>query len=514
MRAPHVAVIGAGFGGLAAAAHLARAGVQVTVFEKAPAVGGKAARLERDGFHFDAGPTVLTMPWIAEETFAAAGVRLDQVVQLRRVEPVCCCVLPDGRRFAVSADAAATSAAIAQISRRDAASWPAFLADCRGLWLAAGEPYLEAPFTGFRDLGARMLRRGARLRSLAAARGSLADLARRHFSSPALRAYVDHFAAYVGASPAHASAALALIAHAEIRLGAYCPGGGMHEVASQLAQAVTARGVRIACATEVTGIDVDHRGRAAGIIARAVEGDRRPVHIAADAVVANVDPRTLVAKLLPERWRAAAGAARLETRTPSLSGFVWAFGVAGEWPAGAAHSLLLGRDPEAEYEAIFDRREIPDDPTIYLSVASLLDPDRAPPGHHTVYTLLNAPASAQRVDWNRESARLRALILARLERLYGGDIRSRIRAEVFVTPEQLAATGSVDGAIYGAAPHGPLGGFLRPGNRAAGIRRLYYAGGATHPGGGVTLAMRSGWFATELLLTDLTARDVARPRQS
>jgi phytoene desaturase len=196
----------------------------------------------------------------------------------------------------------------------------------------------------------------------------------------------------------------------------------------------------------------------------------------------------------------------VRARARSNSGFGWAFGVRGPAPVSCVHTLVLSDDFDDEVRAVFDRNEMGKDPTVWVSVPSLVDPARAPPGHHTVFALLYAPATATTTDWAREGPRLRDVVAEKLERRFPG-LRSRITTEALVTPRDIARSGSPDGAIYGAAPNGATGTFARPPNRARAPRGLYFAGGATHPGGGVTLAMRSGRFAAELVARDAIARD-------
>ena len=315
-----------------------------------------------------------------------------------------------------------------------------------------------------------------------------------------MRAFVGHFATYAGGSPQKASAALAMIAYVELCLGGFYPRGGMHGVAARLADAIQRLGVQIVTDTEATRINVDASGQVVGVDVKSRNGT--PGRIKADYVIANVDPLVVTSRLLPESRRRAAGAERLAERAPSMSGFAWAFGLEGSPLTEVPQTLLFADDFEDEFRAIFERGLISESPTVFVSIPTLLDPTRAPAGHHTIFTQLYAPATADTTDWKAEAPRLRSIILSRLKREWGSDFISRMRAEVVVTPRDIARSGSADGAIYGAAPDGPRASFERPRNRASGVRRLYFAGGATHPGGGVTLAMKSGQFAAELLLND------------
>lgn len=487
-------VIGAGFGGLSAAAHLSRAGASVTVVERAPHVGGKAQHVEKDGFVLDLGPTTLTLPDVMRDAFAAAGSDLDRVAPLTRLDPVARFCFASGAELVVSADAEATKRSIATFSPRDAARWDAFLAACKDVWEVAGEPYLEAPFEGLLTFTQRCLRRGSRALKLGTSVGALAPFARKHFESSEMHAYVGRFATYAGGSPYEASAAFAMIPHLETAVGVFYPRGGMHALANALADALRRRGVAFEMGSSARAITFDEGDRVSSVVT-----DRG--RLSADVVVVNTDPLFALEHLLPARLAKAGGSAKLGAREHSLSGFAWSFGVEGDVPREAHNTVLFPRDYHAEFDAIFGRGEVPAEPTVFVSVPSLADPSRAPDGCHTVFTMINAPPAAD-ADWATRAPRVRELVLRTLEERWCGSIGARIRQEAIATPRDIARSGAVSGAIYGAAPHGAMGTFERPDGRAAYAKGLYFAGGATHPGGGVPMVTLSGKFAAQMILAD------------
>ena len=500
-------VVGGGFGGLAAAAHLARRGAKVTVLEQAAEVGGKAGFLEEGGFSFDTGPTLLTMPDIVRETFAAAGTRFDDVVRLVSLDPVCRYLLPDGRGFFMHRDHGATERSLAEVLPEDARRWRAFFEECRSIWEVVGEVYLGAPYDGAVGFAQRLLKQGPRAFKLGTGFSTLDDLGRRAFASDAMRAVVGRFATYAGGDPARTSAAFAMVLYVEVAFGAHYPMGGMNALARALGRAVENAGVVIRRGARVTGLTFDGSGRATGARFESRAGAATVVEsIPADLVVCDVDPRTVAERLVPEGMRTAALRGH-EGRTPSLSGFAGVFGVEGEMPRAAHHNVLFPARYDAEFEAIFQRGKVADDPTVYVSIPSVTDPGRAPEGCHSVFCLVNAPATAAKDNWEVEAQRLRGVVAARLERHFAPGFAQRIRAERFVSPVDIARTGAAGGAIYGAAPHGPFGPFERPRNRADYAQGLYFVGGATHPGGGVPIVMRGGRF-----VADLAEQDAARRR--
>lgn len=496
-------VIGAGFGGLSAAAHLRRRGVQVTVVERAAHVGGKAAYDVRDGFVFDAGPTLLTMPEVIREAFAAVGGE-DLLPRIDPVDPQCRYLFSatddQDRELVVWRDRAATARAIAKFSRQDADAWGPFLDRCAEIWRLAGEPYLEAPFEGFAAFSSRVLRRGSKAVQLGMSLGTLEELAEQTFESSEMRRLVGRFATYAGASPREASAAFAMIVHLEATCGAYYPQGGMNALAGALGRALARAGVAVRTDAEVAEIALSEDSNAAtGVIL--ASGER----LDADVVVCNVEPAVALRDLLPAVVANREGVADLEGAPRSLSGLVFSFGAEGSPRHGAHHTVLFAREYAEEFTAIFSRGEIADEPTLYVSIPSLADPARAPEGHHVLFAMLNAPARAQYFRPDVVAA-LRERVVQRIDAALWPGFGERIRAESVRTPADIARTGSSQGAIYGAAPHGRFAPFERPRNRARSVRGLYFAGGATHPGGGVPLVMISGRFVAELAAADASEK--------
>ncbi|MBE2319269.1 FAD-dependent oxidoreductase [Solirubrobacter sp. CPCC 204708] len=428
-----VAVVGAGVGGLAAAIELAGAGHAVTVFERADAPGGKCGRVERDGFVWDAGPSLLTMPWVFE----------DLGLELERVEPVTRYEFADGSVLELSADLPRALAALEAWSPGAGADWMRFLSVCASMWRAS-ERFLTGPppFPPRRPAPGEPPpdpRDALRVKPW----WTLRDLARATARDPRLRMVIERFATYAGADPRRAPAALATAGYVEHAFGAWHPRGGMYAIPLAMTRRLEALGGELRLNTPVERITVAN-GRVRGV----ETGDGA---FAADAVVTDVDERVVRTRLLGRPAR---------RRTPSLSGLALLLGVCD--PAPAHHRILFPRDYDAEFDDIFTHRRMPQDPTLYVC---------APP-EQGWFVLVNAPASP--ADWDATQA-------AAVERL--GVQPSVVER---VTPQDLG------GPIYGAAPHGRLGAMLRPGNRIRGIDGLWLTGGTVHPGGGLPLVTLGG----------------------
>lgn len=486
-----VLVVGAGFGGLSAAIELAAAGAQVTVIEQAKAVGGKAGRLSEGGFTWDTGPTLLTMPAVLDQALGRAGMALASEVELHGLAPLCRYRFASGQGFDHHADPARTAEEIARFSPHDARAWPQFLAWASEVFGLVGAEFLEVPFASTLSFAGRMARRGPRALALGASFGSLDGLGRRFFQSPELRCFVNRLATYVGGAPTQASAAFGMIAHVESRGDAVYPVGGIHAVAQALARAAQKLGVELRLGERVQRLEQGRGWRATT--------DRSA--LTADAVILNVDP-ALAARLLGTRLQARRSAG--EDGARSLSGVALLLGLRGRTPGLALHNVFFPERYDREFVDIFERRQPPDDPAIYVASPVLVDPQVAPPGDEALFVLINAPPRLD-LDWPAEVERLRAHVVQRMQQR-DPSFAERLAVVRALTPNDFANTGSPDGALYGLAPHGKLGPFRRPPQRVDGARGLYLAGGATHPGGGVPMATLSGRHAARLLLEDLGAR--------
>ena len=475
-------MVGAGVGGLAAAARLARQGHHVTVCEQAARVGGKLGLLERDGFRFDTGPSLLTMPHVFEDLFAATGDPMASVLTLRRVDPVARYRFGDGTEFEASSDLPTMVANLDRFAPGSGARWVRFLDRAATTWAASRKPFLESAVDGPWSLVTRDTRPGDLL--AVSPWLTLRRLARRHFDDPRLVTFIDRYATYTGSDPRRAPAALAVVPYVEHTFGAWYVEGGLACLAGALVDRAVACGARVRTGADVVRVEMAG-GRVDGV--RLADGARLPAHV----VVANVDARVLYASLVrdprTERTRR-----RLRRATPSLSGFVVLLGVRGRTPGLHHHTVLFPRDYDAEFDDLFGSSPRPvRDPTLYVSVPD--DPAVAPAGHEAWFVLVNAPRQGQGdVDWDapglaaRYADGLMALLAAR-----GLDVGDRVLFREVITPSDLERrTRAAGGAIYGTSSNGARATFLRPANRSP-VPGLFLVGGSSHPGGGLPLVALS-----------------------
>lgn len=498
-----IVVIGAGMGGLAAAARLAAQGHQVTVFEQGDHAGGKLRTWEQDGFAFDTGPSLLTLPAVYRDLFLKTGRALEREVDLQPVDRAFGYHFADGSSVVLpGADPAKCAAALGAAFGNDAAAdWRDLMARAAAMWQATREPFLQSPIDGWRTI-ATLLRQPRDVGTIAPFT-SLRALGERTLRDPRLRMVLDRYATYTGSDPRRAPAVLATIPYVEQTFGAWHIGGGLGRLADALVARCQEHAVQIHLRNPVARVQVT-AGRATGVI---LDSGAR---IDADAVVANADARLVYTDLVrtprTQRLRKT-----LQRRSPSLAGFVILAAVRGRTAGLAHHNLWFPRDYDAEFDDIFGRSARPvQDPTIYACVPD--DPAMRPDAEHEAwFILVNAPGQGV-IDWRRPGLadEYADHLLTRLAER-GMDIRDRVLWRRVHTPADLEQqTWSPGGAIYGTSSNGARAAFTRPANRSP-VQGLYLVGGSAHPGGGLPLVGMGAAIVAELIGPALNAPPLNGP---
>jgi phytoene desaturase len=482
-----VVVVGGGVGGLAAGIRLAAAGHEVTLLERNAELGGKLAVTRRDGFSFETGPSLLTLPAIFGELAAVAGKSLADLVDLVPLDPICRYRFDDGSALDARADPAAMLAEVERFAPGSGAAWLGFQARGRRIWEAAEPTFFSG---GLDPVG--LARRSGSPRALLDIDPlpTLATRARRQFADERLRAYAMRYATYSGSSAARAPATLACISWVEQRFGGWYVRGGLATLAEALAGLLTAAGAEVRTGAEVTRIESDGE-RVTGVT---LAGGER---LDAGVVVANVDAAHLYGDLLPhQRARR-----RLARAGRSSSGFVVLAGVRGRTEGLAHHNVWFPHHYDGEARDVFERDMAPRDPAVYACVSAVTDPGQAPDGDENWFLLVNVPAG-RTGRWKVEAQPYRDHLLELLARR-GVDLAGRLAFTEVITPADIERRYRADGgAIYGTSSNSRRGAFLRPANRGP-RRGLYLAGGSSHPGGGLPLVAMSGSIAAGLVAEDL-----------
>ncbi len=500
-----VVVIGAGVGGLAVAARLAAAGKRVVVCEQADTIGGKLGVFARDGFRFDTGPSLVTLPYVLDDLLAATGVDRRDVLDLRRLDPVARYRFGDGTWFDAPADAGAFEDAVEELRPGNAKQWRAFFDHARRIWEATRGPFLESSLRGPWDL----LKQSVRVRDLVtiAPGRTLRSMAESYLDDPRLVAFVDRYATYTGSDPRRAPAALASVPYAERHFGAWYVEGGLRRIAEVLLDRCLALGVDIRTRADVCEIVVRH-GAARGVVL--TDGNR----IDATSVIANADAAHLYEDLVPPNSARRTALRNLRRSEPSLSGFVLCLGVTGPTAMTTHHTVLFPERYDDEFDNVFgtmNRRGRVTrgprpvlDPTIYISNPS--DDAVRPAGQQAWFVLVNAPRhdrtgdTSAGVDW-RVDGRADEYADVLLDRVAerGIDIRQRVTMREIRSPADLAdRTRASGGSIYGTSSNGARSAFLRPANRSP-LPGLFLVGGSSHPGGGLPLVMLSAQIVASMI---------------
>jgi len=488
---PDCIVIGAGVGGLSAAIHLAAAGKRVVVLEQNPQIGGKMSEIQLAGFRWDTGPSVITMRPVIEQVFQSANHLMEDYLDLLPVEPVTRYFYEDGVRLDISRELSVTASQIAQLDERDVEGYLAYLAYAAAIHRVAGKVFIYDQPPTWRSFFKVPLLDYYKVDALRTMQEAIEGFVR----SPHLRQMLGRFATYVGASPYQAPATLNVIAHVELTGGVWYPRGGVFAIARALSRLAQELGVEIYTEQRVEQILVANR-RVTGV--RLASGDE----LQAKCVIANLDVALVYEHLLPAEKRIKSKATRLSQMETSCSGLALLWGVKGEHPELAHHNIFFSRDYRKEFADIFLEGIPPVEPTIYLAITSKTDPSHAPWGCENWFVLVNVPALNSNFDWERDGELYRNRVLTRLSD-FGYDLSGRILAEHILTPLEIERlTGARRGALYGLSSNQRLAAFQRPHNRCREVRGLYFAGGTTHPGGGVPLVLLSGKVAASLALAD------------
>ncbi|GJE41701.1 phytoene desaturase family protein [Methylobacterium soli] len=499
-----VAVIGSGLGGLAAACVSAARGHRVTLYDKNDWLGGKAAVLHEGGFRFDMGPTILTVPRVLERIFAEAGRNLHDYLDLRRLDPQWRCFFDDGSRIDLMQDVEAMAADMDRFVPGAGAGegYKRFIGISQHLHDVSNRFFFWKPVEDLFDtINIRANMNPGTLRDVLSLRmhASVASTIRGKVKDARLAQMLDHFVQYVGSSPYGAPAVLCAIAHMQTAEGVWYPMGGTRAVAEALAKLAGELGATLKPASEVTGLAIEN-GAVTGLRTRA---GTTPY----DAVISNMDSVRTYRELVGGEVGKAYEKKSFE---PACSGVVLYLGLNRRYEHLNHHDFVFSRDPEEEFDFIYNKGEPAPDPTAYLAAPSSTDPSVAPEGGEALYVLVHTPYLRPHHDWSAMFPAYRQVILDKLKRTGGmPDLEERIVVERHLTPQDIHERYKVlNGAIYGLASHGRVMGAFKPGNRSRQVRGLYLAGGAAHPGPGMPMVMMSGWIAADAHDSDV--RGVAR----
>ncbi|MFF8798818.1 MULTISPECIES: phytoene desaturase [unclassified Methylobacterium] len=472
-RRPHAVVIGSGFGGLAAAVRLGARGYRVTVLERLGQPGGRARVHRQDGFTFDAGPTIVTAPFLFEELWRLCGREMSQDIALVPMLPFYRIRFDDGQSFAYSGDRAAMRAEVARFSPEDVPGYERFMAHSEAVCRVGFEELGHVPFG---SLGA-MLRIAPDLLRLSGHR-SVYDVVARFIRDERLRTIFSFHPLLIGGNPFRASGIYCLIAHLERRWGVHFAMGGTGRLVEGLAGLIRGQGGTVRCGADVARIRVEG-GTATGVTLSGGE------IIRADIVVSNADSAFTYGTLLggtTRRW----SARRLKRAASSMGLFVWYFGTRRKYPEVDHHTILMGPRYRGLLRDIFERKALAEDFSLYLHRPTATDPLLAPPGHDAFYVLAPVPNLDGGQDWARLAEPFRAKIARALEASVMPGLSDALVTSRVTTPQDFADDFlSFRGSGFGLEPVLTQSAWFRPHNRSEDVANLYLVGAGTHPGAGL-----------------------------
>jgi phytoene desaturase len=493
-----VNIIGAGPGGLAAAMLLARAGVQVRIFERLGVPGGRTSTISTpEGFRFDLGPTFFLYPKVLEDIFGACGRDLRREVEMVRLDPQYRLVFGAGGELLATPDVGRMEAEVARLSPADSGSFTRFMQATREKF-ARFAPFLEQPFESWMDLASPDLLKLMPIlkpwRSLDAELGTF-------FSDERIRLAFTFQSKYLGMSPFRCPSLFSILSFLEYEHGVYHPIGGCGAVSAAMARIAGELGADIRYGEPVEGLEFAGRRITA---VRSGSG----LH-PADATIVNADFARSMTRLVPDGLRRRWNDRRIASRRFSCSTFMLYLGIEGRYDDVAHHNIYLSENYRENLADIEHRHVLSRDPSMYVQNACVTDSTLAPPGMSTLYLLIPVTHRHPNVDWRREGPRYREVALDQMERIGIRGVRDRIRFEKMLTPDDWQDEYEIyRGATFNLSHD--LGQMLhmRPHNRFEDVERMYLVGGGTHPGSGLPVIYSSARITTDLLLDDL---GISRP---
>ncbi|MBL8212216.1 MAG: phytoene desaturase [Bryobacterales bacterium] len=489
-----IVVIGSGFGGLATAVRLQTRGYEVTLLESRDQLGGRAYVYRQDGFTFDAGPTVITAPFLIEELFQGAGRRMSDYVKLVPVDPFYRVEFHDGRAFEYNGDEAETERRVAAFAPNDVEGYRRMIAKARDIFDKGFLQLSDRPFLNFTDM-VKVIPDLARLQSYR----TVAGFVSQYVQDPLLRRVFSFHPLLVGGNPFQTTSIYALIHTLEREWGVHYAIGGTGAIVQALGKLFVELGGKVKLSTPARRILVDNH-RVTGV--ETAHGER----LQADAVVSNADVANTYRKLLPTEARRKYTDSKLDSMRYSMSLFVLYFGTSKQYPDVRHHTIILSERYQGLLHDIFNTKRLTEDFSLYLHRPTATDASMAPPGCDCWYALIPVPNQLSGIDWRTEAKPFRDRIMAFLEENHLPGLRESIVTERMFTPLDFEQTlDSYRGAGFSFEPIFTQSAWFRPHNHSEDVEHLYFAGAGTHPGAGVPGVLSSAKIAEKLICQRLPA---------
>lgn len=487
------AVIGAGLGGLAAAVRLSKLGFEVKVFEKQLNPGGKAGELTINGFRFDLGPSLLTMPDIIEDLFSFAGESVSDYLQIKKAKISCKYFYNDGKKINAYSDTNKFINEVAEVTGIAKEILENYLDYTKRIYDISGELFLKKSFYNPSILlSGKALKALLNLKQLDLFRSMHKANEVKLANDYAVKLF-DRYATYNGSNPYEAPATLNIIPHVEHNLGTFYCKGGIYAITKAIYKLAEKIGTKFFFNTEIEKIKLENK-TVKGIEYKQ-NGEIKTEEF--DFVISNADVNFTYSHLLNDnKTRIAKRYKKLE---PSSSAVVFYWGIQGIHKELNAHNIIFSEDYRKEFHQIFKDRKVPDDPTIYIYISSKFNEEDSPQNSENWFVMINSPYNKGQ-NWQEQIKNTRKQIFEKINKVLNIDIKSKILFEQILDPLSIEKNmNSSFGSLYGISSNSRFAAFLRQQNKSSTYKHLYFTGGSAHPGGGIPLVLLSAKITVDLI---------------
>lgn len=495
MKKNKAIIIGSGVGGLATAIRLATDGFAVSVFEKNSYPGGKLSAFEKDGFLFDAGPSLFTCPNLIEEIFKYANEPIEDYFSYKKLINTCNYFFSDNTSISASSNIENFVSTLVSKHGEEKTKVENYLTQSKKIYQNTGNFFLQHSLHLFSSLFSKKIIAAVKGFKLKYISKSLHQYNSSQFNNPKTVQIFNRFATYNGSSPFLAPAMLSLISHLEFNDGVFYPKGGMISITNALYQLAVKKGVKFEFNKEVDEIVIENN-TVKGILIN-------KNFIQSSIVVSNGDVYFTYKSLLNN----SKAANKILKQERSSSAFIFYWGIDKQFPELDLHNIFFAEDYKAEFESIFKTKSVYPDPTIYINITSKMEPGiQAPQGKENWFVMINVPAS-ETIDWQKAKLEYRKFIIQKINKTLHTNIEDLIETEEVLDPKLIETkTSSYLGSIYGTSSNSLFAAFLRHPNFSSKYKNLYFVGGSVHPGGGIPLCLHSAAITNKIIQTKITSK--------
>lgn len=487
MRAKKAIVVGSGIAGLATAIRLRRLHYEVEVFEASETIGGKLGEIEENGFRWDSGPSLFTMPHFIEELFQLAGREMKDYIPYQRKDTICNYFWDDGERFSMSAELEQSYQAMSDLFGEPKEKIRKYFENSLTKYQLTAPIFLESSLHKLSSYFNKSTLKALLNTPKLDINISLHDLNQREFNNPKLVQLLDRFATYNGSSPYETSGIMSMIPSLEMQYGTFFPKNGMRSIAVGLFELAKEMGVEFHFNEKVEEIRMKNKSvRSISTTKGSYEGD---------LIICNMDVWLAYDRLLDKKDAPKS----LMKSERSSSALIYYWGIDRSFPELDLHNIFFSSSYEEEFKAIFKEHRLIDDPTVYVNISSKEKNSDAPEGKENWFVMINAPANTGQ-DWEVMKQKAKRAIIQKLDRILGVSLDSLIIAEQTLDPITIEEkTSSYGGSLYGSSSNSRQSAFLRHPNFSNKYKGLYFVGGSVHPGGGIPLCLQSAKITSKLI---------------